>query len=157
MTEQNNRELKLERIIDAPRELVFQAWTDPKYLANWWGPRDFTNPVCEVEAKEGGALHIEMQGSDGGVIPCHGIFIEIKEPEKLVFTTTAFADADGNPQLENKNTVTFEEFEGKTKLTVHVVVMKATPTVEAPLSTMESGWNESLDKLIDMLHDKKGL
>ena len=61
------RELTITRVFDAPRALVFQAWTDAKHLAQWWGPRDFTNPVCEIEARAGGAIRIHMRGPDGVV------------------------------------------------------------------------------------------
>jgi uncharacterized protein YndB with AHSA1/START domain len=93
-----------------------------------------------------------MQGPDSVVYPNKGVFREIVEPERLVFTSSAFEDADGNPQLEVLNTVTFAEHEGgKTKLTLHATVVKATPEVAGPLSGMEAGWNQSLDRLAQTL------
>lgn len=143
------RTLVLERIIDAPRELVFKAWTDPKQVAQWWGPKYFTNPICELDVRPGGAILIHMAGPDGTVYPMTGTFDEIVEPERLVMTTGAFEDEEGNPQLEDITTVTFTEYEGKTKLTVHAVVTKAALAAEGALAGMEQGWSESLDRLAD--------
>jgi uncharacterized protein YndB with AHSA1/START domain len=79
-----------------------------------------------------------------------GKFQEIVEPERLVFTTTAFEDKNGNPLLENLNTVTFEEVNGITKLTLHVRVLKFSPELAAALEGMEQGWSESLYRLGDL-------
>ncbi|HEX9990599.1 MAG TPA: SRPBCC domain-containing protein [Chloroflexia bacterium] len=148
-TASGQQTLTLERIIDAPRELVFRAWTDPKQVAQWWGPKYFTNPVCELDARPGGAILIHMAGPDGVVYPTKGTFDEIVEPERLVMTISAIGDEDGNFQLEDITTVTFAEHEGKTKLTVHAVVTRATPAAEGALAGMEQGWTESLERLAD--------
>ena len=145
------REVLMTRILDAPRELVFEAWTDPKHMARWWGPRYFTNPVCELDARPGGAILIHMQGPDGVVYPMKGTFHEVVRPERLVFTSIAFEDEHGNSLLESLTTVTFAEHEGKTKLTVHEVVTKAEPGVEGALAGMEEGLSQSLDRLTELL------
>ena len=145
------RVLVITRIFDAPRELVFKAWTDPKRLAQWWGPKGFTNPICELDVRPGGAIRIDMTGPDGVVYPTKGVFHEIVEPERLVITTSAFEDEDGNPQLEVLNTVTFTEHNGKTKLTLRAVVVKSAPAVAAALAGMEEGWSQSLDRLAEEL------
>lgn len=150
-TRQNERDLVITRIFDAPRELVFRAWLDPQHLAHWWGPRGFTNPLCEVDARPGGAILIHMVGPDGVVIPTKGFFHEILAPERLVFTTTNFDDAAGQPQLEILNTVTFAEYEGKTRLTLRASIITSTPAIAPQLSEMESGWNESLDRLAEVV------
>jgi uncharacterized protein YndB with AHSA1/START domain len=141
------RELTLTRVFAAPRELVFRAWTDPGHVARWWGPMGFTNPVCDWDARPGGAIRVHMRGPDGVVYPMAGVFHEVVPPERLVFTSTAMEDAEGNPQLEVLNTVTFAEQDGKTTLTVHAVVVKAGPAAAGALGGMEEGWNQSLDKL----------
>ncbi len=143
------KELVLTRVLDAPRALVWQMWTDPKHLAQWWGPKGFTNPVCEVDLRPGGALVIHMRAPDGTLYPSRGVFHEIVEPERLVFTTTAFEDEQGIPQLEGLNTVTFSEENGKTKIVLKAVILKATPEMAGPLAGMEQGWSESLDKLAE--------
>ena len=146
-----NRELVLTRILDAPRELVFKAWTDPKHMAQWWGPKYFTNPVCELDVRPGGAILIHMRDPDGVDYPMKGTFQEVVEPERLVFTTSAIEDDEANPQLESVTIVTFAEHDGKTKLTVQAVVTKAMPGAEGALAGMEEGWTQSLDKLADHL------
>jgi uncharacterized protein YndB with AHSA1/START domain len=151
MEKQTTQELTLTRLFDAPRELVFKAWTDSKLVAQWWGPDGFTNPVCELDARPGGAIRITMRGPDGVDYPMAGVFHEIVPPKRLVFTSHAFEDAQGHAQLEVLNTVIFEEQEGKTQLTLHAVVVKATPAVAGPLSGMEAGWRQSLEKLAGRL------
>jgi len=150
-TEPAERELVITRIFDAPREVVFKAWTDPKRLAQWWGPKEFTNPVCELDVRPGGAIRIDMTGPDGVLYPIRGVFHEIVEPERLVFTTGSFEDEDGNPQLEGLNIVTFAEHNGKTKLTLQARIVKSTPEVAVPLAGMEDGWSQSLDRLAEEL------
>ena len=150
-TESGQQELVMTRILDAPREMVFNAWTDPMQLAQWWGPSYFTNPVCEVDVRPGGAILIHMRAPDGVVYPMKGAFNEVVEPERLVFTSSAIEDDAGNPQLEDLITVTFEDEDGKTRLTVHAVVTKATPAAMGALAGMEEGWSQSLDRLAEFL------
>jgi uncharacterized protein YndB with AHSA1/START domain len=145
------QELILTRVFDAPRALVFRAWLDPRHLARWWGPRGFTNPVCEVDARPGGGFLLHMRAPDGTVYPTRGVFHEIVEPERLVFSTSAFEDEAGIPRLAVRNTVTFAEHEGQTILTLRAVVVKAAPGVEEALGGMAEGWRQSLDRLADLL------
>src|SRR5713226_3505963 len=91
--------LVITRVFDAPRELVFKVWTDPKHLALWWGPHGFTNPVCEVDLRPGGSILIHMRGPNGVVYPMKGVYREIIEPERLVFTSVAL-DEKGHPLFE---------------------------------------------------------
>ena len=67
-SESAHRELVITRIFDAPQKAVFAAWTDPERLKHWWGPKDFTNPVCELDVRPGGAIRIHMRGPDGTFI-----------------------------------------------------------------------------------------
>jgi uncharacterized protein YndB with AHSA1/START domain len=150
------QDLVLTRTLDAPRELVFKAWTDPKHVARWWGPKYFTNPVCELDVRPGGAIRIDMAGPDGTVYPMKGVFHEVVEPERLIMTSSALEEEAGNPLLVCLTTVTFAEHEGKTKLTLHVVVTKAAPGAEGALAGMEEGWNQSLDRLAEELSSSKG-
>ena len=110
-------EIEIVRIFDAPREAVFEAWVNPKHLAKWFGPKYFTNPVCEVDLRVGGAWRIVMRGPDGTDYPCGGKYLEIVRPERLVFTNIA-TDAEGKPILDGLTTVIFEEAVTKTKLTL---------------------------------------
>ena len=144
-------EVVLTRVYSAPRALVFLAWTDPKHLANWWGPRGFTNPVCELDVRPGGAILVHMTAPDGTMFPMTGTFHEIVEPERLVFTTRAFEDATGQALLEVHNTVTFTDEGGKTKLTVRAVAVKVAPEVAGAVAGMNEGWAQSLDKLGELV------
>jgi uncharacterized protein YndB with AHSA1/START domain len=144
------REVVLTRVFDAPRALVFKAWTDPKQMAQWWGPHRFTNPVCEIDARVGGALRIHMRGPDGVVYPMVGTFNEVAPPERLVFTAQA-QDAAGTPLLESVTTVTFEEQGSKTKLTVQARAVGLAPVALQMLAGMEAGWTQSLERLANVV------
>ena len=139
--------LVLTRTFNAPRSLVFKAWTDPEHLKRWWGPHGFTNPVCEADARPGGAIRIDMTGPDGTVYPMTGAFDEVDEPERLVFTCHAHQDEKGTPGLEVRNTVTFAEHDGKTTLTIRAEVIKVTPEMAGAVAGMETGWTQSLERL----------
>ncbi len=140
------RELVLTRTLDAPRALVFEAWTDPAQLAQWWGPHGFTNPVCEADPRPGGKLYIEMRWPDGPSHPMYGEFVEVVKPERLAFTSF-LKDEAGTVYLRLLNTVTFAEADGKTVLTVSARVVNAGPGSEEPLSGMDEGWSQSLERL----------
>lgn len=142
------KELIITRIFDAPREDVFKAWTEVERLRRWWGPKNFTNPVCEVDVRPGGAMRIHMRAPDGVVYPMTGVFHEIAEPERLIFTASAL-DAAGKPLFEQLTTVTFEDVGGKTKLTVHNSFSKIRPEAAPHLAGAETGWNMSLDRLAE--------
>jgi uncharacterized protein YndB with AHSA1/START domain len=143
--------LTLTRILDAPRALVFKAWTDARHLQAWWGPAGSENGETRIDLRIGGKIHIEMRGP-GFDHPMGGEFREIDPPRRLVFTSSAFRNEDGSWQFINLNTVTFEDLGGnRTRLTVHCVVQKASETNNVPVGGMELGWNGSLDRLADLL------
>ncbi|HEX2981012.1 MAG TPA: metalloregulator ArsR/SmtB family transcription factor [Anaerolineaceae bacterium] len=151
MEGQNIQELNLTRIYAAPRELVFKAWTDPRLMAQWWGPHYFTNPVCELDARPGGVILIHMRGPDGVTYPMKGVFHEVVPPERLVFTAVALEDEQGNVQLETRTSVRFVDLGERTELQLHVEVLKATPAAAGALAGMEAGWSQSLEKLQTLL------
>jgi uncharacterized protein YndB with AHSA1/START domain len=140
------RELTITRVFDAPRALVFKAWTDAAQLAQWWGPQGFSNPVCEIDARVGGAIRIHMRSPDGSVYPMKGEIREIVPPERLVFTNIAVDEA-GNHLLEGLTTVTFADEGGKTKLTLHTRAGAVAEKAIMYLQGMEMGWTQSIDKL----------
>lgn len=140
-------DLIITRVFGAPRELVFRAWVERDRLARWWGPGGFTNPVCEIDVRPGGAIRIDMRAPDGTVFGMGGAFVEVVAPERIVFTSTAMPDENGEPQLVNLNTVEFAEVDGKTELTLTVVVQKRTPAIERNLDGMPIGWTQSFDRL----------
>jgi uncharacterized protein YndB with AHSA1/START domain len=145
------KELAITEILNAPRSLTWRTWTDAHHVAQWWGPREFTNPVCQWDARPGGLIRIDMRAPDGTVVPMHGVFHEVREPEFLDFTTTAYADTEGSDLLEVRHNVTFEEQDGKTKLTLQSRVVKTTAATAQPLAGMEAGWRQSFDRLAELL------
>jgi uncharacterized protein YndB with AHSA1/START domain len=149
------KDVTLTRLVAAPRERVFKAWTDPKQLAKWWGPRHFTNPVCELDARVGGALYIVMRGPDGNDYPMKGIFREVVPPEKLAFTNIAM-DVEGNHLLEGFTTVTFADENGKTRMTVTTGASGLVHIAEQMLEGMEEGWAQTLEGLEGFFTGKEG-
>jgi len=144
------REITITRMFDPSRALVWRAWVEREHLAQWWGPRQFTNPVCELDVRVGGAMRIDMRAPDGTVYPMTGTFTEIVEPSRLVFTAVA-RDHAGNALLEAHTIVTFEDLGGKTRLTVHARGVGIAPIAPQMLAGMEAGWSQSLDKLAELV------
>jgi uncharacterized protein YndB with AHSA1/START domain len=155
ITREEGHELILTRTFDASPDLVFKAWTNAKYLAQWWGPKGFTNPVCEIDPHPGGRIRIHMRAPDGTVYPMTGVFDEVVEPTSLVFTSSALDDT-GNPIFEVETTVTFAPTDdGKTLLTMQARVTKTTANASQYLAGMEIGWTQSFDRLADLLTKSK--
>lgn len=150
MTKPTTREVSFNRLLDAPRSEVYHAWTNPDQLANWWGPRGFTNPITEVDLKQGGALRIVMRGPDGVDYPMSGTFREIAPMQRLSFNTVA-EDQQGVHQLEGLTTVTFSDEDGKTRLIVKSSATSLVPAGEKMLEGMEAGWSQSLDRLKELV------
>lgn len=142
----DERHIVIERIVDASPALVFQCWTDPTHMTRWWGPHNFTNPVCELDVRVGGTWRIVMRGPDGTDYPCGGVYREIVPNERLVFTNIA-TDAAGQPVLEGLTTVTFAEMNGKTKMTVSTGAIALVGYARGYLEGMEIGWTQSLERL----------
>jgi uncharacterized protein YndB with AHSA1/START domain len=150
------REFIISRDFDAPRELVFEAWTDPKHLAQWWGPKGFTNPVCEWDARPGGKIYDVMRAPNGVDYPMGGKFREVVAPERLVFSCGAL-DEKGKLRFEFLHTVTFVERNGKTTLTIQSRVTKTTAEANQYIGGYEMGMTLSLERLAVLLTDVAGL
>jgi uncharacterized protein YndB with AHSA1/START domain len=109
----SDREIATTRLLDAPRELVWKAWTDPRHVAQWWGPNGFTNTIAEMDVRPGGIWRFIMHGPDGTNYPNRIAFIEVTPPERLVYVHGDEAEPD-----QFHVTVTFEKEGSKTKLTM---------------------------------------
>src|SRR5262245_21367889 len=149
-----NREVRIVRIFDAPRSLVWKCWVDPKHVARWWGPKIFTNPTCEVDARPGVRIWIVMHGPKGSTydqdFPMSGTFHEVVEPERLVFTAVA-EDTYGNARLTAHTTGTFEDQPGgRTRVTVEAHAIGLVEIAPQMLAGMEQGWSQSLEKLAEL-------
>jgi len=139
----------ITRVFDARRALLWKAWTDPKMMAQWFGPRGFTSSVPELDVRVGGALRIVMHGPDGNDYPMKGVFREVVAPERLVFTNIAI-DTEGNHLLEGETAVIFAEKDGKTTLTLKTHAVGLVPIATTMLAGMEAGWTQSIDKLEEL-------
>jgi len=138
------RELVVTRVINAPRRLVFKAWTQPEHVARWWGPQGFTTTYCNMDIREGGAYRFCMRSPQGTDHWKRGIYREIVEPERIVFTF-AWENPDGTLGHELLTTVTFVEQGTKTLLTLRQKVFE---TVEQCDSHRE-GWTSTFGRFAD--------
>jgi len=146
VTEPADRVLKITRIFDAPRSLVFKAWTDSEHIARWWGPRGFKSDVIKNDLRPGGAYRIHMLGPDGDHWT-QGIYREVLPPERLVMVGS-WADAQGNPtRPETTLTLLFEDLGGKTRLTLHNAVFESVTARDLH----QGGWTSALDCLAEFL------
>jgi uncharacterized protein YndB with AHSA1/START domain len=148
-TRSAERELVITRAFDAPRALVFKVWTEPERLVRWWGPEGFTVPSCEMDLRPGGAFRFLMRSPEGNDHRLQGVYREIVEPERLVFTW-AWVGANGKPGHETLVTVTFAEHGAKTKLTLHQAVFESVESRDSH----EEGWTECLDRLAVCLAER---
>ena len=151
-------DLLITRIFDAPRELVWHARTNPEHLMRWWGPKDYTSPACKLDFRVGGTYLFCMRSPEGQDFWTTGEYQEIIPLERIVFTD-CFADETGNVvpaayygmgddfPMELLVTVTFEDLNGKTKMTLQHVGLPAGAHREGA----QQGWNESFDKLAESL------
>lgn len=132
--------VEVVRTLDAPRPLVFQAWTDPAHAAQWYGPHGYTVPVCEMDPRPGGAFRVCMRSSKGVECWETGTFREVLVPERLVTDyRVTFGDS---PAVELSTTVTFEELGAQTRVTVRQTFFDENFTRGA-----RAGTEESLDRL----------
>jgi uncharacterized protein YndB with AHSA1/START domain len=145
------KEFVITREYAAPRELVWLACTDAKHLAQWWGPRGFSAPVCEWDAQPGKKIYVVMRAPDGTRYPMGGEFLEVVPPEKLV-TLTGALDDKGDLMFEFRHTLTLVERDGKTKLTMRSRLMKViAPDAAKYIGGFEAGMTQSLERLTDVV------
>jgi uncharacterized protein YndB with AHSA1/START domain len=158
---QNKKELTITSVFDAPRLLVWRAWCNPEILKRWWGPKNFTTPYCEIDFRVGGKYIMCMNSAEGKDFWSTGVYEEIVPLERIV-CTDSFADKKGDVvgaayygmsaefPLEMELTIKFDEIGGKTRLTLtHAGI----PEKEREMCSV--GWNESLNKLADVLISMK--
>jgi uncharacterized protein YndB with AHSA1/START domain len=150
---------EISRVYDAPRAKVWQAWTEPERLKQWWGPRGFKVHTCKVDLRPGGTFLYGMKAPDGSDVWGRFVYREVKAPERLVFIVS-FSDPKGgttrHPGMENwplhiLSTVSFEEQAGKTKVTVRWTPHEASEierkTFDEGRASMQQGWTGTLDQL----------
>jgi uncharacterized protein YndB with AHSA1/START domain len=159
----DNKELTITRTFNAPRDMVWRAWTDPKIVAQWWGPRGVTNPTCEWDARPNGKINIVMLAGKelgdfaGQEWPMSGTFEEVTPKDRMVYVSGALEDRKGSETLvETRTTVTFNDIGEKTKLTIQISIIRISdsPKAQFAVQGMEQGWNQQIDKLGKMLEKK---
>lgn len=143
------RELVLTRVYPFSPERLFRLWTDPRHFTRWFGPRVFTYPACEIDARPGGEWFIVFRAPDGVEFTNKGTYTTFEPPARLAFTGVVL-DSAGTAVLEGTTTVTFEPEGAGTKQTVQTRAIARVPNASAMLAGMEPGWNESLERLNEL-------
>ena len=145
------RDLTMTRVFDAPRTLVFKAWTDPDHAMNWWGPSHHPAVHIEMDVRPGGTWrHCLRSAETGKDLWQGGVFREVVAPERLVFT---FAwEEEGERGLETVVTVTFVERDGKTRMTFRQTPFQS----DGERDGHHGGWSSTFDRLVDHLRQLQG-
>jgi uncharacterized protein YndB with AHSA1/START domain len=138
-------ELVITRIFDAPRALVFRAWSVPEHVVRWLGPKDFTAPSCIMDFRPGGAYRACIRSAEGKEYWMRGIYREIVEPERIMFTFSW--EEEGERGRENLVTVTFSEQSGKTRMTFRQAFFESI----SERDSHNEGWTECFDRLAQFL------
>jgi len=151
ITTPSDREIVLTRSFDAPRKLVFEAWTQPEHVKRWWGCQSSSMTVCEIDLRVGGAWRYVLRALNGDEHGFHGVYREIAAPARLVHTYIY----EPFPDHGALNTVQFEERDGKTTIT-ETILHHSTEARDGHLNSgMEAGAAESLNRLAAYLETMK--
>ena len=142
ITEPASRVLLIERTLDAPRELIYKVWTEPEHLAHWWGPAQFTMPDGQMDVRPGGFYRIHIRSAEGIDYWMQGVYQEVVEPERLVFTFS-WDTPQGTRGHETTVTVLFEDLGSKTKFTFHQAAFES----DSSRNDHNTGWSECFDRL----------
>jgi uncharacterized protein YndB with AHSA1/START domain len=148
------RELVLNRLLNAPRTLVFDTWSDPEHVSKWWGPVGFTTTTHEMAFKVGGRWRFTMHGPDGTDYPNLVVYTEIARPERIRYDH-GDDDRSENPAPNFKVTVTFQDRGGKTFLTLRMLVESAAILEEMKKFGAVEGGTQTLDRLEQYLAEKQ--
>jgi len=139
--------LSISRIIDAPRQKIFRAWTEPALLVQWWGPHGMTTPECEMDLWVGGRFRTLMRAPDGSEYPTMGVFLEIFAPQRLVFTDAFLPGWIPSGKAFMTAEVLLEELEGKTRYTARALHWSEEDRQAHEAMGFHDGWGQSLDRL----------
>jgi uncharacterized protein YndB with AHSA1/START domain len=147
VTAQGDREVVMTRVFDAPRALVYEAFTRPELLRRWFGPRGFTMDVCEVDFRVGGGFRFVLRTPTGKTMGMSGVYRELVPPERSVHLES-FDDFPGEPAVV---TAVFTERDGKTTLNVHILAPSREARDGMLATGMEHGAAETYDRLAELL------
>jgi uncharacterized protein YndB with AHSA1/START domain len=145
-----DREIVLTRVFDAPRRMMWEAWTDPKQLVLWWGPRGFTTTIEEMDVRPGGVWKMVMHGPDGTDYPNKSMFTEVVPYERLRYKLSG--GKRGGPEVQFEMTATFEDDGDKTRMTMRMVFASAAARDEdvREYGSIEGG-KQTLERLAEHL------
>jgi uncharacterized protein YndB with AHSA1/START domain len=143
-TTTNEHALTFERVINAPRALVWQAWTDPKHAAQWWGPEGCTTRVFEVDLRVGGRFHVESEYG-GAIMRIEAIYEEVVQLERLV--TVGSLACEGVRLMDTRRVVTFQEDGGKTKITIQQTFYNLGEGGAEAAAGTKAGLEQTFDRL----------
>ena len=153
INETTNRELSITRLLNAPRELVWEVWTKPEHITNWWGPVGFTTTTREMNVKSGGVWRFMMHGPDGRDYPNKIVFIEVVKPELLVYNHTG---EDETEDIRFHVTVNFEKQGNKTKLTMRSLFESEEELIRVIKEYgAEEGMKQTVNRLEEYLESKQ--
>ena len=138
-------------VLNAPRELVFKAYTDPKLFAQWWGPARYTNVVEKFDSRSGGEWRVIQRGDDGSEHAFRGVNHSVEAPERICQTF----EYEGVPGHVALQTATFESLGNKTKITAQIVFQSVMDRDGMVASGMKSGADESMERLAELLERMK--
>jgi len=138
-------------VLDAPRELVFKAYTDPKLFAQWWGPRRYKNEIDTFDSRTGGSWRVIQVGDDGSRHAFRGVNHDVVAPERICATF----EYEGVPGHVALQTATFESVDTKTKVVAHLVFESVMDRDGMVASGMQDGADESMDRLAELLVELK--
>lgn len=153
---QGDREIVITRVFNAPRELVFKAWTEPKHIEQWWGPKGFTTRVEQMDFRPGGTWRYVMCGSDGTEYPGNGVFKEVVPPERIVATDQFDEGFEQVVKVDLPSgiivtTAIFEDLDDKTRLTLRIMHSTTEDRRKHEEMGVVGGWNSSFDCLDEFL------
>lgn len=146
-TSSDERELVLTRLIDAPREKVFKAWTDPELLKQWFAPLPWTTPHAELDVRTGGANPIVMRSPEGNEFPNRGVYLEVIENERLVFTDAYTKAWEPSEKPFFTAVLTFEDEGGKTRYTARALHWTVADRETHEKMGFHEGWGQCADQL----------
>lgn len=138
-------------VLDAPRELVFRAYTDPELFARWWGPARYTNVIEKFDQRTGGEWRVIQRGADGAEFAFRGVNHAVEPPERIC-QTFEYLGVPGHVALQ---TATFESLGNKTKITAQIVFQSVMDRDMMVASGMRSGADESMERLAELLASLK--
>ncbi|OGW17836.1 MAG: hypothetical protein A2X56_13540 [Nitrospirae bacterium GWC2_57_13] len=147
IAEPGKQEVVITRVFDAPRDIVFKAYTDPNRIPQWWGPKRFTTAIDKMDVRRGGIWRFIQHDAEGREYAFHGVYHEVRSPVRLVQTF----EFEGTPGQVSLETATFEEQNGRTRVTNRSVFQSVEDRDEMLKEGMEEGVTETMDRLAEVV------